>query len=239
MRSVYNQFMSLVNSSVPSLLNPSRCVVGRSDPNIPRATTSATRHVFTKNPLLGPFPENFEIATFGMGCFWCSEGHFATLAKTSPGIFITRVGYSQGVTENPTYEEVCSGRTNHVEVVQVVFDPLLRPYESLLKDFWELHDPTTPMRQGNDVGTQYRSVIFTTSAEQRATALAYIKQLTDSKTFSGPIVTEVIEEDVFYPAEDYHQNYYEQNGTQPYCAFVVRPKVEKFQKLFQDRLRSK
>ncbi len=224
MRSVYNQFMSLVNSSVPSLLNPSRCVVGRSDPNIPRATTSATRHVFTKNPLLGPFPGNFEIATFGMGCFWCSEGHFATLAKTSPGIFITRVGYSQGVTENPTYEEVCSGRTNHVEVVQVVFDPLLRPYESLLKDFWELHDPTTPMRQGNDVGTQYRSGIYVQNEAQREIAersKRLYQEALHARGISSEIVTEIEFLKNFFPAEDYHQQYDHKPGSRQYCG--LRP----------------
>ena len=221
---IFNRLMSLVNSSLPSLLNPSKCLPGRSDTNIPRATNPGTRHVFTKNPLLGPFPENFQIATFGMGCFWCSEGHFATLAKTSPGIYITRVGYSQGVTENPTYEEVCSGRTNHNEVVQIVFDPTIRPYESLLKDFWELHDPTTPMRQGNDSGTQYRSGIYTQSAEQKEIAVKskelYQEALT-SRGINAEIVTEIQDLEIFYPAEEYHQQYDHKPGSRQYCG--LRP----------------
>jgi peptide-methionine (S)-S-oxide reductase len=224
MRSIYNQFMSLVNSSVPSLLAPSRCLAGRADPNIPGATSSSSRHVITKNFLLGPFPENFQTATFGMGCFWCSEGHFASLAKNAPGIFVTRVGYCQGVTENPTYEEVCSGRTNHVEVVQIVFDPLLRPYETLLKDFWELHDPTTPMRQGNDVGTQYRSGIYCENVEQKTIAeksKQVYQEALNARGITAEIVTEIDDLKNFYPAEEYHQQYDHKPGSRQYCG--LRP----------------
>ena len=184
---------------------------------------------------MAPSNSTRDTAILGGGCFWCIEAVYEMI----DGVLSVESGYSGGSVKNPTYKEVCAGTTGHAEVCRIVFDPQRVSYADVLQMFFAAHDPTTLNRQGNDVGTQYRSVIFTTSAEQRATALAYIKQLTDSKTFSGPIVTEVIEEDVFYPAEDYHQNYYEQNGTQPYCAFVVRPKVEKFQKLFQDRLRSK
>jgi len=179
----------------------------------------------TKNPLLGPFPNHLEIATFGMGCYWCSEGHFSYLAKNSnSGIYATRVGYSQGVTENPTYEEICTGRTNHVEVVQVIFDPALISFATLLKDFWELHDPTTPMKQGNDVGTQYRSGIYYSNEAQRVAAessrIIYQNALSD-RGINAEIVTEVSPLENFYPAEEYHQQYDLKPGSRQYCG--MRP----------------
>jgi peptide-methionine (S)-S-oxide reductase len=174
-----------------------------------------------------------DTAILGGGCFWCVEAVFELV----DGVVKVESGYSGGSVTNPSYKEVCSGSTGHAEVCRVVFDPSVLSYADLLQMFFAAHDPTTLNRQGNDVGTQYRSVIFTSSDEQRQTALAYIKQLNDSKTFADPIVTEVVDEDVFYPAEDYHQNYYAQNGSQPYCSFVVRPKVEKFRKQFSTKLR--
>ena len=174
-----------------------------------------------------------DTAILGGGCFWCVEAVFELV----DGVISVESGYSGSSVVNPTYKDVCSGTTGHAEVCRVVFDPSVLPYADLLQMFFAAHDPTTLNRQGNDVGTQYRSVIFTSSDEQRQTALAYIKQLNDSKTFADPIVTEVVDEDVFYPAEDYHQNYYAQNGSQPYCSFVVRPKVEKFRKQFSTKLR--
>lgn len=176
-----------------------------------------------------------DTAILGGGCFWCVEAVYELV----DGVVSVESGYSGGSVTNPTYKEVCSGTTGHAEVCRVVFDTSKVSYADVLQMFFAAHDPTTLNRQGNDVGTQYRSVIFTVSAEQRETALAYIKQLDDSKTFPDPIVTQVVDEEVFYPAEGYHQNYYEQNGGQPYCAFVVRPKVEKFQKQFANKLRSK
>ena len=176
-----------------------------------------------------------DTAILGGGCFWCVEAVYELV----DGVVSVESGYSGGRVTNPTYKEVCSGTTGHAEVCRVVFDTSKVSYADVLQMFFAAHDPTTLNRQGNDVGTQYRSVIFTVSAEQRETALAYIKQLDDSKTFPDPIVTQVVDEEVFYPAEGYHQNYYEQNGGQPYCAFVVRPKVEKFQKQFANKLRSK
>ncbi|MFN4986598.1 MAG: peptide-methionine (S)-S-oxide reductase MsrA [Ignavibacteria bacterium] len=185
--------------------------------------------------IMTPSSDTRDTAILAGGCFWCIEAVYEII----DGVLSVESGYSGGAVKNPTYKEVCAGTTGHAEVCRVVFDTEKVSYADILQMFFAAHDPTTLNRQGNDVGTQYRSAIFTTSAEQRQTALAYIKQLSDAKTFAGPIVTEVVDEDVFYPAEDYHQNYYEQNGGQPYCAFVVRPKVEKFQKQFQDRLRSK
>lgn len=179
--------------------------------------------------------DHLDTAILGGGCFWCVEAVYELV----DGVVSVESGYSGGSVKDPTYKEVCSGTTGHAEVCRVVFDTTKVSYADILQMFFAAHDPTTLNRQGNDVGTQYRSVIFTTSSSQRDVALAYIKQLNDTKTFNDPIVTEVTDQQVFYPAEDYHQNYYEQHGSQPYCAFVVRPKVEKFQKQFHDRLRSK
>ena len=216
--------MSLVRSTTPSLLPSTRCLPGRSHPG-PGSPTTETQHVVTGNKLLGPIPAGFETATFGMGCFWCSEGHFAFLAKTpNSGIYRTRVGYSQGTTPNPTYEEVCSGQTNHAEVVQIVYDPNVRSFASLLKDFWELHNPTTYMRQGNDMGTQYRSGIYYENENQKH--LAEVSRDVYQKTLqangvAGEISTEIEELRNFFPAEEYHQQYEMKPGSRQYCG--LRP----------------
>ena len=166
------------------------------------------RHAVSDNPMEGPF-DGMELAMFGMGCFWGAERKFWVV----PGVYSTAVGYAAGLTPNPTYQEVCSGGTGHNEVVRVVFDPVEVAYETLLKVFWESHDPTQGMRQGNDVGTQYRSGIYAVSAEQRAAALtsqeAYQKRLADARY--GTITTEILEAPEFYYAEDYHQQYLAKN----------------------------
>ena len=166
-------------------------------------------HFVSKAPLSPPFPAGLEIAMFGLGCFWGAERGFWEL----PGVFSTSVGYAAGLTPNPTYEEVCSGRTGHNEVVRVVFDPAKVTYETLLKAFWEGHDPTQGMRQGNDIGTQYRSGIYVYSPEQRrlaeASRDAYQRVLT--KAGYGPITTEILDAPEFYYAEDYHQQYLAKN----------------------------
>ena len=187
------------------------------------STAVTTRHVGTKNPLLPPYPAGFQIATFGMGCFWCSEGHFASLAKAG-GIYVTLVGYAQGDTPNPSYEEVCSGTTNHVEVVQVVYQPESISFKSLLKDFWELHDPTTPNRQGNDQGSQYRSGVYYSNESQRDSALhtlALYQKALSERGISSPIVTEIEPLKNFYPAEEHHQQYDMKPGSRQYCG--LRP----------------
>lgn len=211
-------------SESTGLLPEASCIVGRAS-WVARGISSSTRHVFTRNSLLGPYPEGMETVAFGMGCFWCSEGHFAGLAKSpTSGIFTTLVGYCQGVTQNPTYEEVCSGQTNHVEVVQVVYDPRIRSFSSLLKDFWELHDPTTPNRQGNDAGTQYRSGIYFTTPAQRElaeqTKRSYQSALNE-RGIAAEIVTEIEPLRNFFPAEDYHQQYDFKAGSRQYCG--MRP----------------
>lgn len=174
-----------------------------------------------------------EVATLGGGCFWCIEAVFQRLE----GVTAVQSGYAGGTTANPTYKEVCSGTTGHAEVVRVTFNPQVVSYADVLQVFFLAHDPTTLNRQGNDVGTQYRSVIYTHSSDQDQIARAYIQQLEESKTWPDPIVTQVASCPTFYEAEDYHQNYYNDNGAQPYCAFVVRPKVEKFEKVFQSRMK--
>lgn len=174
-----------------------------------------------------------DTATFGTGCFWCTEAVFQML----DGVISATSGYSGGNDKNPTYEQVCSGKTGHAECIQVVYDPQKISYDQLLKAFWESHDPTTLNRQGNDVGTQYRSVIFYHNEEQKQLAEAYKKKLNDEKAYDEPVVTEIAPATTFYKAENYHQDYFRLNGHAPYCQFVIAPKVEKFKKIFKDKIK--
>ena len=168
-------------------------------------------------------PKPNEVATFGAGCFWCVE---AVLERLE-GVRDVISGYMGGTTVNPTYEEVCRGETGHAEVVQVTFDPGLVTYEKLLDIFWQLHDPTTLNRQGNDVGTQYRSAIFTHGEVQQKAAEASRQAIEASGTFSDPVVTQITPAGPFYRAEQYHQDYYRLNPHQSYCRFIISPKLEK------------
>lgn len=170
--------------------------------------------------------ENLETATFGMGCFWCSEAVFQRI----PGVHSVVSGYSGGHVKNPTYEQVSTGTTGHAEVVQIEFDPQQVSFSELLDVFWKLHDPTTLNRQGPDVGTQYRSVIFYHHEKQKAEAQEAKRRLDASGAFSSPIVTEIAPFQAFFPAENYHQEYYNLHGRYPYCNYVIRPKVEKIEK---------
>jgi peptide-methionine (S)-S-oxide reductase len=172
------------------------------------------------------------IATFGAGCFWCVEACFSEMN----GVHQVLSGYMGGQTKNPTYAEVCTGTTGHAEVAQIHFDPSVISYEELLEVFWFVHDPTTLNRQGNDIGTQYRSVVFFHSDEQREMAEFYKSKLAESGAYSRPIVTEISAASEFYVAEQYHQGYFNDNPNQPYCAAVVRPKVDKFRKAFSEKL---
>jgi peptide-methionine (S)-S-oxide reductase len=176
---------------------------------------------------------NMDTVTFGTGCFWCTEAIFQQVE----GVFSVVSGYSGGGVENPTYEQVCSGVTGHAECLNIVFDSSKVSYDQLLEIFWKTHDPTTLNRQGNDIGTQYRSVIFFRNDKQKKTAQEYMTALDKSGAFSRPIVTTLEPMSVFYPAEKYHQNYYNQNGSQPYCQYVIRPKVEKFEKVFKSKMK--
>jgi peptide-methionine (S)-S-oxide reductase len=174
-----------------------------------------------------------EVATFGAGCFWCVEAVFQRLK----GVEKVVSGYAGGHVENPTYRQVCGGNTGHAEAIQIHFDPSQVSYEKLLEILWKTHDPTTVDRQGNDYGPQYRSVIFYHNEDQKRLAEEYKKKLDEAKIWSDPIVTEITPFTNFYPAEDYHQNYYNQNSSQPYCSFVIRPKIEKLEKVFAENLR--
>ncbi len=174
-----------------------------------------------------------ETATLGGGCFWCLEAVYEQLK----GMIQLESGYAGGAVPNPTYEQVCTGRTGHAEVVQVTFDPSELAYEQLLEVFFTIHDPTTLNRQGADVGTQYRSVIFTHDDDQRAAAESVITRFEAEGIWDDPIVTQVAPLDAFYKAEDYHQEYYRRNQGQPYCQVVIAPKVAKFRRRYADKLR--
>lgn len=175
-----------------------------------------------------------DTATFGAGCFWCVDAIFRELK----GVTSVKSGYSGGHIKNPAYREVCNGTTGHAEVCRIEFNPKEISYAELLSVFWQVHDPTTLNRQGADEGTQYRSVIFYHSEQQKKEAEDYKKKLDASGSFTAKIVTEISPAMAFYVAEDYHQDYFSQNGEQPYCKFVIEPKMEKFRKVFKDKLRS-
>ena len=177
---------------------------------------------------------SLEQATLGGGCFWCVEAVFAELQ----GVVKAESGYAGGQVANPTYKQVCNGNTGHAEVVQVTFDPTVVSYREILEIFFSVHDPTTLNRQGADTGTQYRSVIFYHSPEQKATAEQLMRELSDEKIWNDPIVTELASAPEFYKAEEYHQNYYSDNPFQPYCMVVISPKLSKFRKKYHERLKA-
>jgi peptide-methionine (S)-S-oxide reductase len=174
----------------------------------------------------------YETATLGGGCFWCAD----TIFRELQGVEKLESGYAGGRTANPTYRDVCSGMTGHAEVVQVTFDPSVLSFRDLLHVFFTVHDPTTADRQGADIGTQYRSIILYHSDEQRETAKQVIDELNREKVWDDPIVTQLVPFTTFYSAEKYHQDYYSQNPSQPYCQIVIAPKVAKFRKAYLDRL---
>jgi peptide-methionine (S)-S-oxide reductase len=177
--------------------------------------------------------KEFEKATLGGGCFWCTEAVYLELK----GVIEAKPGYSGGHVKNPSYKEVCAETTGHAEVVQITFDPEIVSFTEILEVFFMTHDPTTLNRQGNDVGTQYRSAVFYHSEIQKRIAELVIKLFTEEKVYNKPIVTEVTAVDKFYPAEDYHVNYFARNKNQAYCQFVVAPKVDKFRKIFKEKLK--
>jgi peptide-methionine (S)-S-oxide reductase len=178
---------------------------------------------------------NTETATLANGCFWCSEAIFARLK----GVKSVLPGYSGGRVENPSYDEVCTGRTGHAEAAQIEFDPNIISFEKLLDVFWHTHDPTTLNRQGNDVGTQYRSAIFYHDEKQKATAEKSKRGIENSGIYKDPVVTEIVPFKKFYVAEDYHKNYYEQHQNAPYCRFVIDPKIQKLLKHYGNDLKTK
>jgi peptide-methionine (S)-S-oxide reductase len=194
-----------------------------------RPAADATKNMTTEKKE----KSGLQLATFGNGCFWCTEAIFQRLN----GVQKVVSGYSGGKVKNPTYKEVCSGLTGHAEVIQITYDPKKISFDELLEVFWKTHDPTTLNRQGADEGTQYRSAVFYHNEEQKNLATEYRKKLDASGAFDNPIVTEITAFTEFYPAEDYHQNYFNLNGTAPYCSYVIQPKVEKFEKVFKSKLK--
>mgnify|MGYP000896862174 FL=1 len=174
-----------------------------------------------------------EVATFGSGCFWCTEAVFQQLE----GVISVSPGYSGGIRPNPTYEQVSSGATGHAEVAQIKYNPEIITFADLLEVFWKSHDPTTLNRQGADVGAQYRSVIFYHDEKQKVLAEQYKRKLNEANAFEKPVVTEITAFEKFYPAENYHVNYYNNNKNAPYCTFVIKPKVDKVREVFKDKLK--
>ncbi len=176
---------------------------------------------------------SMDTAIFGAGCYWCVEAQFQLL----DGVQSVKSGFSGGAVKNPSYKDVCTGTTGHAEVCQIIYDPAKISYDELLAVFWKTHDPTQLNGQGNDHGTQYRSVIFYENEKQKELAEKYKLELNASDAWDKPIVTEISPLTIFYIAEDYHQNYFLQNGNESYCQFVIQPKVEKFKKVFKDKLK--
>jgi peptide-methionine (S)-S-oxide reductase len=177
---------------------------------------------------------DFKQATFAGGCFWCLEAVFQRLA----GVEGVASGYMGGSIDDPTYEQVCTGTTGHAESIQITYDPGKISFEALLDVFFEIHDPTTPNRQGNDAGPQYRSVIFYHDEEQRGAAEVYINRLDSKHVWENPVITEIVPATIFWPAEDHHQEYYDNHSAQTYCRFVIAPKIAKLQKNFKDKLKA-
>lgn len=197
------------------------------------SSPSTTTQIMDLTPQSG---QKTDTAILAAGCFWCIEAIFQELN----GVISIASGYTGGAIKNPTYKEVCTGTTGHAEAARIIYDPSVITFDELLEVFWQTHDPTTLNRQGADAGTQYRSAIYYLNEQQKQTAEKYKAELDKSGAFDNPIVTEITEFDtVFYVAEEYHQNYYSQNGSQGYCTMVIRPKVEKFQKVFKDKLKKK
>jgi peptide-methionine (S)-S-oxide reductase len=178
-------------------------------------------------------PDHKELATLGGGCFWCLEAVFQDLK----GVEKVVSGYTGGASTNPNYRQVCSGTTNHAEVVQITFDPQIISFKDILEVFFSTHDPTSLNRQGGDVGTQYRSAVFYHTPNQKTIADQVIKEVGTAKIWDAPIVTEIVPLKTFYPAEDYHQEYYKTNPEQPYCQAVIAPKVSKFRKQYFEKLK--
>ncbi|MFO0357827.1 MAG: peptide-methionine (S)-S-oxide reductase MsrA [Sphingobacteriaceae bacterium] len=176
---------------------------------------------------------NIDTATFGAGCFWCVEAVFQRLN----GVISIESGYSGGSIKNPAYREVCMGTTGHAEVCRILFDKTKVSFDELLEVFWKTHDPTTLNQQGNDIGTQYRSVVFYHNDEQKKLAEKYKEEINKSGAYPNPIVTEISPLINYFKAEDYHQNYFNQNGQEGYCRYVIQPKVEKFEKIFKNKLK--
>ncbi len=215
----------MISKLLVSLVSIASVVACNSEKNYQIMSTSLTNNAVEKT----------DTATFGTGCFWCTEAVFEQMT----GVLKVTSGYMGGNKENPTYKEVCTGTTGHAECVQVVYEPAKVSYDELLEVFFQVHDPTSLNRQGADVGTQYRSAIFYADPAQKGKAEYYKNAVDKSGAYENPIVTEITAASKFYPAEDYHQEYYQNNkNTNPYCSIVIRPKLDKFQKVFGKKLKA-
>lgn len=215
----------MINTLLLGVVVGTVAVAGCNQPNVQSQALQAN--------LINNKHSNMDTATFGAGCFWCTEAVFQELQ----GVLKVTSGYSGGHVANPSYEQVTAKTTGHAEVTQIVFDPTVIKFEELLEVFWKTHDPTTPNRQGADVGPQYRSAVFYHNPSQKEKAEFYKAELNKSGAFDAPIVTEITAFKAFYPAEDYHQNFYANNPNYGYCSYVIRPKLDKFHKAFQNKLR--
>lgn len=221
--------MQLISKSVLGMLLMSIQLTACAQKDVQESKTFQTmNHTMTTSN-----EKRIDTATFGAGCFWCTEAQFQQLE----GVVGVESGYSGGFVESPTYKQVCTGNTGHAEVTNIYYDPSRVSFDELLAAFWVAHDPTQLNRQGNDVGTQYRSVIFYHNEEQKQKAEEYKRKLNEEHAYNSDVVTEISPFTKFYKAEDYHQNYYNENGSQPYCQFVIRPKMDKFRKVFHDKLK--
>jgi peptide-methionine (S)-S-oxide reductase len=215
--------MKAILLSLTTLFSLISCAEKKSTTNINTMTENITA-IGTKT----------DTATFGTGCFWCTEAIFQQLK----GVVKVTSGYSGGFIENPDYKQVCTGTTGHAECLNIIYDPAQISFDELLEAFWQTHDPTTLNRQGNDIGTQYRSVVFYHNETQKSSIEKYKAALNKSGAWANPVVTTIEPFVKFYPAEDYHQNYYNNNSSQGYCQFVIRPKLEKFEKVFKSKLKT-
>jgi peptide-methionine (S)-S-oxide reductase len=218
-------------SAIIAVISLSSCVQD-TNKEIPIMETKSNSAVQPETSDLKPRTA-LDTATFGAGCFWCVEAQFQMLE----GVVKVESGFSGGHVKNASYKEVCAGNTGHAEVCNIVYDPKKISFEEMLYAFWQTHDPTQLNRQGNDVGTQYRSAIFYHNENQKQLAEKYKKKLNDEKVYESPVVTEIAPFTAFYKAEDYHSNYFKNNGEESYCQFVIKPKVEKFQKVFKRKLK--
>lgn len=225
------RFLSGFALSLLSLLGLTACAQKGDTQGYPH---SKSFQQMNQSPTPSPNTKGLQVATFGAGCFWCTEAQFQQLK----GVEKVESGYMGGHLKNPSYTQVCTGNTGHAEVSRITYDPKIVSYDELLAAFWTAHDPTQLNRQGNDVGTQYRSVIYYYDDEQHQKAQHYKDQLNKENAFGATVVTEISPASEFYVAEDYHQNYYNQNKNEPYCQFVVAPKLEKFKKVFAGKLKS-
>ncbi len=224
-----NVFPSLTLSTLLALLGLAAC--GQTKPNAQKNMQTQEKTPIVQTSVN---KDGLETATFGAGCFWCVEAVFQQLE----GVKTVVSGYTGGKVENPTYQQVSAGTSGHAEVIQLTYDPKVVTFPELLEVFWQTHDPTTLNRQGADVGTQYRSAVFYHTPEQKTLAEKYKQELDAAGAFNSPIVTEIVPVGKFYKAEEYHQNYYNLNSSQPYCSYVITPKLEKLKKVFKDKLKA-